>query len=295
MLEQLFEQIKEEKEKDIYIPYYFDLMFYKIFGDDNDLESIIYLFELLLDIKVDSLRILNDKVVGDKIKTKKSFLDLLLLINEKIKVNIEVNTDTSQIIKERNINFILKVVSNDYKLGEDYRLLNKHYQFNFNVEKNTNYSIEHYVFKEINSDKILTEKIEIVNINLSYYTEKCYNEGASKLNQFEKLMALLGAKDNRIEEMLNKEKGTLKKIMDKGKNYRKDSEIIEMYDREQIMKQVHDEEIIKTTEEVTNKVTIDTTKKIAINMIEKGIKDDDISDVTGLSIEELKELKKELN
>ena len=83
-----------------HIPYNYDVMFYKIFGDYNDLDLIKYLLENVLNIKIKKIEILNGKVLGDKIKTKKSFLDLLIRVNEKMVINIEVNTDTSQIIKE---------------------------------------------------------------------------------------------------------------------------------------------------------------------------------------------------
>ena len=87
-------------EQKYHIPYHYDAVFYKIFGDYNDLDLIKYLLENVLNIKIKKIEILNGKVLGDKIKTKKSFLDLLVRVNGKIIVNIEVNTDTSQIIKE---------------------------------------------------------------------------------------------------------------------------------------------------------------------------------------------------
>ena len=120
-----------------------------------------------MDFNVKKIEVLNGKVLGDKIKTKKSFLDLLIKVNEKMVINIEVNTDTSQIIKERNIGFLLKVASNDFKSGEKYRRFKKHIQYNFNIENNTDYSVERYFLKELNKDKILSRRLVIRNIN--YY------------------------------------------------------------------------------------------------------------------------------
>ena len=286
-----------------HIPYNYDVMFYKIFGDYNDLDLIKYLLENILDINIEKIEILNGKVLGDKIKTKKSFLDLLVRVNGKIIVNIEVNTDTSQIIKERNISFLLKVAANDFKSGEKYRKFKKHIQYNFNVEDNTDYSIERYFFKELNKDKILSKRLEIININLSYYSEKCYNEGIQNLTEFEKLMGLLGAKDKEHEKIFANEKGMLKKIMDKGEKFRNDSEIIDMYEHDLTLEEIHEYEIEeavleateKVTEEVTNKVTSSTIRSIATNMLNLNMNLEDISKATGLSIDELNELKKELD
>ena len=278
-----------------HIPYHYDALFYKVFGDYNDLDLIKYLLENILDFNVKKIEVLNGKVVGDKIKTKKSFLDLLVRVNEKVMVNIEVNTDTSQIIKERNISFLLKVASNDFKSGEKYRVFKKHIQYNFNVEDNTDYSIERYFLKELNKDKILSRRLEIRNINLAYYSEKCYNEGIENLTEFEKLMGLLGAKDKEHENIFANEKGMLKKIMDKGEKFRNDSEIIDMYEHDLTLEEIHEYEIEEAVLEATEKVTSNTTRNIAINMLNLNMNLEDISKATGLSIDELNELKKELD
>ena len=288
----------EQKQK-YYIPYHYDAVFYKIFGDYNDLDLIKYLLENVLNIKIKKIEILKGKVLGNKIKTKKSFLDLLIRVNEKMVINIEVNTDTSQIIKERNIGFLLKVASNDFKSGEKYRKFKKHIQYNLNIENNTDYSIERYFFKEYKKEKFLSKRIEICNINLSYYSEKCYNEGIENLTEFEKLMGLLGAKDIEYEKIFAREKGMLKKIMDKAEKFRNDSEIIDMYEHDLTYDEIREYEIeeavIETTEKVTEEVTSSTTRNIATNMLNMNMNLDDISKVTGLSIEELNELKKDLD
>ena len=62
----------EQKQK-YYIPYHYDAVFYKIFGDYNDLDLIKYLLENVLNIKIKKIEILNGKVLGNKIKKKNLF------------------------------------------------------------------------------------------------------------------------------------------------------------------------------------------------------------------------------
>ena len=292
---------------DKYIPYYYDIMFYKIFGDTSDTKLLKHLLVNITNMDISKLEILNGKVVGDHYDTKRSYLDLLVKLNDSIKVNIEVNNDTSQNIKERNISFLLKVASNDFKVSEPYRKLNKHIQYNLNVEGDDSYSIESYVFKERKSNKILTEQVEIVNINLSFYSIKCYNEGIENLTEFEKLMGLLGSEDLEHNNIFANEKGILKEIMEKAEKFRNDSEIIEMYDRDLTIQGLHEldkedaikEAIQKNTEEVTKEVTKEvsssTTCNIAVNMLNMNMNLEVISKATGLSVDELNELKKELD
>ena len=87
--------------------------------------------------------------------------------------------------------------------------------------------------------------------------------------------------------------------MKKADKFRDDSKMIEMYDRDEMLDHMRRKELndalIKNTEEVTEEVTKDTTNKIAINMINANADIDFISKTTGLSIEEINELKKDLN
>ena len=111
-------------------------------------------------------------------------------------------------------------------------------------------------------------------------------------------MGLLGAKDIEHEKIFAREKGMLKKIMDKGEKFRNDSEIIDMYEHDLTYDEIREYEIeeavIETTEkvtkEVTEEVTSSTTRNIALNLINKGVDLETIASSTGLSIEELNNL-----
>lgn len=87
----------------------------------------------------------------------------------------------------------------------------------------------------------------------------------------------------------------LKKIMDKGEKFRNDSEIIDMYEHDLTLEEIHEYEIEEAVLEATEKVTFNTTRNIAINMLNLNMNLEDISKATGLSIDELNELKKELD
>ncbi|MBQ9318308.1 MAG: hypothetical protein IJR82_01575, partial [Bacilli bacterium] len=69
-----------------YIPYYYDALFYKIFGDEKDVSLLKRIIELSLDIEIDELIILNNKILGDKHKTKKSYLDLYVKLKDDTKI-----------------------------------------------------------------------------------------------------------------------------------------------------------------------------------------------------------------
>ena len=85
---------KDTKEKK-YIPFYYDALFYKIFGDDKDTSLLKRLIELSLNITVKEIKILNGKLLSDKNKDKVSYLDLYVELDDESKVSIEVNTNTN--------------------------------------------------------------------------------------------------------------------------------------------------------------------------------------------------------
>ena len=66
--------------------------------------------------------------------------------------------------------------------------------------------------------KILTDKIEIVRVDLSYFVEKCYNEDVSKLDYKDRFIGLIGIEDIKLAKKIIKgDKGMeeiLKKVED---------------------------------------------------------------------------------
>ena len=87
-----------------------------------------------------------------------------------------MNTNVNKYLIDRNIFYMFKIMSHDMKKGSLYSSLNKHIQINIDCEGKHIKPIERYSFMEREKHKILTDKIEIVRVNLPYYVEKSYNE-----------------------------------------------------------------------------------------------------------------------
>ena len=134
---------------------------------------------------------------------------------------------------------------------------------------------------------------------VSFY-ELCYtNSTLDNLSDFEKIMGLLGCKTKEQEKLFEHEKGIIEKIMKKAEKFRDDSEMIEMYDRDKVIASMYEkdkkESIKKAVELAVSETTKQVTKKekqdIAVNLINKGIDINIISESTGLSLEEVNKLK----
>ena len=306
----------EKNEEKKYIPFYYDVLFYKIYGDDKDTSLLKRLIELSLNIKVKDVRILNGKMLSDRYKNKVSYLDLYVELDDGSKVSIEVNTNTSDFIKDRNLYFLAKTMANDMESGETYFDFKCHYQINLNASKTKRqkYPFNENFFMNIHLDEYST-KAKIIEIDLLYFKNLCYTNGDLKsFSEFEKLMGLLGCETSEEQKFFESEKGMFENIMKKADKFRDDSKMIEMYDRDTMFEQIKLKELNealekntqevtdkiteevtnKVTEEVTNKVTKEvtssTTRNIAIKLLSSGIDLETIASATGLSIDELNNL-----
>ena len=295
---------KEEIEEKKYIPFYYDALFYKIFGDSKDTSLLKRLIELSLNIKIKEITILNGKMLSDNYKGKVSYLDLYVELEDESKVSIEVNTNNDYYIKDRNLYFLAKGMGNDMESGETYYDFKKHYQINLNGTNKR--QIEPVMDYEVVNKKTgisFSDKLKIIEIDVVKFCEICYTNGDIKsLSEFEKLMELLGCQNAEDQKFFESEKGMIEVIMKKADKFRDDSNMIEMYDRDVMFEHMKRKELNdalaknteKVTKEVTKEVVSDTTNKIAINFIKKGVSIDVVAEATGLSIDEINKLKEKL-
>ena len=66
-------------------------------------------------------------------------------------------------------------MGNDLKIGEDYKKLNKYIQINLNANINQKVSMMKYKLINIETKEVLTDKLEIINIDVEKLSDKCYN------------------------------------------------------------------------------------------------------------------------
>ena len=108
---------------------------------------------------------------------------------------------------------------------------------------------------------------------------------------------MIGTKSKSVIDVLTKDNEILKDIGDMVKKYSSDDELLFYYDRDERMRndvrrittneltEKFKEQLIATTEKVTEEVTEKTTLDMARKLKEKNLSVTDIMDVTGLSKE----------
>ena len=274
---------------------YLDSYFKKIFADPNDTKLLKVLISEILKEEIISVTIISPEIIGEKIKIKRSYLDLLVELKDKRKINIEINSNPKNYTTNRNLFYLFKVMGRDLTSKDKYTDFHKYIQINLNLNINQEETVMKYYIANIETKNILTDKLEIINIDIEKLNEICYNEGVEGQDLFTKIMGLIGAKDKEHFDIFKKEKGIVKEIMEKAKDYITDNDLVEVLDYEKMR---DNREIAAKQEGFAdgfndgfNEGIEHNTEAIAKNMLNKKIDVELISEVTGLTIEQIEKLK----
>ena len=81
-------------------------MFKRVFGVQKDTKPIKFLIKAILDINVEDIKIYNSELLGENYFDKKNAVDFIARINNNNIVNIEINTNISKEVINRNILYV---------------------------------------------------------------------------------------------------------------------------------------------------------------------------------------------
>ena len=95
------------KEKTRWVPLKFDLMAKKIFGNNENQNQIKFLLKQILDIHPKEVTVLNTEIIDKPYKDKKFEVDLLVKTEEGTMIGVELNTNVSKEITNRNLFYML--------------------------------------------------------------------------------------------------------------------------------------------------------------------------------------------
>ena len=278
------------QEKEL-IPLKFDLVFKKIFGNEKDLEPIKCLLKRILNIDAKEITILNSELIGKPYIDKKVSVDLIVKIEDGTNIMIEINTDVNNALIDRNFFYLCRVISKSLKYTRRYNELNKHIQINFDFRGTHKKPIMHYKIICEETNEILTEKLEIIRIDVPYYSNAWYNKNEKELNETGRFIALFNMSDRKSAKNISNGDKDMEDILKKIENASEDEEIIGAYDLEFHRNEMERLGKLNAKEEGIKEGSIEKAKEIASKMIESNMDLDTISNLTGLAKEEIKKLK----
>ena len=274
----------ETKEK--WVPLKFDLMAKKIFGDNNNKGPIKFLLNQILGITPKDVKVLNNEIVDRPYKDKKFEVDLLVVTDDNITIGVEINTNISKAIINRNLFYMCMIMSRDLKPREDFSKLNKHIQISFDFIGRQERPIMSYKLMNKETLNILSDKMEIVKISVPYFYERYYNEDASLQERF---IGLFNEEDSIKAKKLIKGDKNMEEIYDEIVD-NSDDEMIGLYDIESHRREIERTSREEAIEEGIQQGIEQNTISIAKNMLKANTDINFISEVTGLSTDEIRKL-----
>ena len=308
----------EEKLK--YYTCRYDRPFKEIFLKEKNKHMLKALLELILKIKIHDIQLRpNERNTGNLSVSRKTY-DALLSTNIG-KIEIEVNANNKKHIHPRNMAYICDLYSHHTLISDNYNEDTMIIQINLSYELGKNkQKIQKYEIKS-NEGNLFVKNLQIIEINMDYFVNLWYDNDKKKIDE-NKLLIMLGLDKENLEKMSNNYV-EVKEYMSELDRINEDPEFREYMSEEEDKRKIFNSEIREAREyglEQGKKEGLEQGKKegleqgkqegmqqgmqqgiehginkrnieIAKNLLKINLKIEDISKTTGLSIDEIKNLK----
>lgn len=287
----------DEKTKIIVATYGF--MFKAIMLDKENRPLLKEIIHYVTKIPMKDLKNITveniEHIVSNK-KDKKMKSDIIVSVGN-FCINIEMNRTYYNGLFQRNGRYLNKISSNLDDKDDDYINLKQAIQINFDNFSHfkTKKEIHKFVMKETETNEILGENISNYHIDMAFIYKECYNKPVSNLTRFQKICLMLRAKTYEELRKYSGDDEILKKVSDKIVNLSKNKKMIGLYNAEEEERKIRNTLRYNAEKEGFSRGMtrgIEQNKSdLAKKMLAKGININDISEITGLSIKEINNLK----
>ena len=167
------------------IPLTYDFVFNKIFANEKNINILENFISNILNLNIEevrgSLHIKPRNLELNNKSERNKQIDLLLEYHGDL-INIELNNNSGEGIKERNLVYACSVHASQLEYGDNsYKKINKTIQINLNTKPNsTGLLIDKYNLKN-EYNKTYSDKLVIYMIDISLGVDMCYNGTSDKL------------------------------------------------------------------------------------------------------------------
>ena len=275
------------------------------------IEAILDYYKVDIDIKGKEIIIRNNKLPINNYKDRELICDYIIKLDDNTDLNIEINRSNYIGLVERNLTYSFKIFYEHFKARDKYKEFNKYalFQVNFNNYPNyNNKSINRYYILNIDDFKDkLTNNFNIINIDIDKCYDIVYNndnlEGISDLEKWSGIIACNYLEDiNSILESgllsMKEKENFINDIKEKSK----DKNILEGikfedsldYRFELVEEDAYERGTINGIEQGIKQGIEKKTSDVIKTMLEKKMSYQDISDISGKSISDIKKIEKSL-
>ena len=277
-----------------------DRAFKEVFLNPNNSDLLKALLEFILKIKIDKLEIKKTELLSGNVNIKDKRVDAIVHTGNK-KIEIEINSQNKDYLHTRSTAYICNIYQSNASVGDTYNEDTDIIQVNLTWGLGRN-NDEMKIYKIMNEKgELYVKNFIIYEINMDYYDKIWYskNEEEIKKNQYMIMLDLDKKelknmpKDKIVDKYITNvtivnDDPEFQKYMSEEEDKRKIQNSLLSEAKEEGISQGYTSGINDGISKGENKKSIE----IAKNMLKKNMSIEDISDITGLSIEEINKLTK---
>ena len=277
-----------------------DRAFKEVFLKPDNSDLLKALLEFILKIKIDKLEIKKTELLSGNVNIKDKRVDAIVHTGNK-KIEIEINSQNKDYLHTRSTAYICNIYQSNASVGDTYNEDTDIIQVNLTWGLGRN-NDEMKIYKIMNEKgELYVKNFIIYEINMDYYDKIWYskNEEEIKKNQY---MIMLDLDKKELENMpkdkivdkyitnvtIVNDNPEFQKYMSEEEDKKKIQNSLLSEAKEEGISQGYTSGINDGISKGENKKSIE----IAKNMLKKNMSIEDISDITGLSIEEINKLTK---
>lgn len=274
------------------IPLIYDREF-KSFANIYSKELVDFIIDLCeLNIECNNYNLINNEITTFYEDDKLMVTDLLYKLNDSTFLNIELNTSKSKYLMYKNLLYIYKIILNEQNKGKKYKDIIV-IQVNFDLYSFKDMDKVKNVIKVINKDN-LKEYLNTFTI-FHFELDKAWKNEYNVSEEGTRFLRMLSSRSKILNKYLAGDNLFLKKVAKFMEDYSNNSDNLLYYDKKELDDYIRESELNDSYNdgiaEGISKGKQENSIEIARKMLNKDRPIEKISEITGLTKEEILKLK----
>ena len=266
------------------IPLIYDRAF-KSFANLYSKELVDFIINLCkLKIECNNYNLINNEITTFYKDDKLMVTDLVYKLNDNTFLNIELNTSKSKYLMYKNLLYIYKIILSNQYIGEKYKEITV-IQVNFDLYSFKDMDKVKNVIKVMNKDN-LKEYLNTFTI-FHFELDKAWNNEYNVSEEGIRFLRMLSSESKILNKYLAGNNLFLKKVADFMEEYSNNINNLLYYDKKELDDYIRESEL----NDSYNSGKFEEKNEIATKMLIKNKPIEEISDITGLTREEILKLK----
>ena len=266
------------------IPLIYDRAF-KSFANLYNKELLDFIINLCkLNMECNNYNLINNEITTFYKDDKLMVTDLVYKLNDNTFLNIELNTSKSKYLMYKNLLYIYKTILSNQDIGEKYKEITV-IQVNFDLYSFKDMDKVKNVIKVMNKDN-LKEYLNTFTI-FHFELDKAWNNEYNVSEEGIRFLRMLSSESKILNKYLAGNNLFLKKVADFMEEYSNNINNLLYYDKKELDDYIRESEL----NDSYNSGKFEEKNEIATKMLIKNKTIEEISDITGLTKEEILKLK----